>query len=104
VHDVNTVSVMKCPRNLGDVVAQRGCSGSVGCGGSVGMWWLLGDVVAQWGYGGSVGMWWLSGDEVAQWGCGGSEGMWWLSWLRQLGEPDCNAAVPGLIPASSTVS
>jgi hypothetical protein len=43
-----------------------------GCGGSVGMWWLSGDVAAQWGCGGSVGMWWLSGDVVAQWGCGGS--------------------------------
>jgi hypothetical protein len=68
----------------GDMVAQLG-----GCGGSVwGMWWLSwGDVVAQLG------------------GCGGSvQGMWWLSWLRQLGKPDCNAAVPGLIPAFSTVS
>jgi hypothetical protein len=26
-----------------------------GCGGSVGMWWLSGDVVAHWGCGGSVG-------------------------------------------------
>jgi hypothetical protein len=71
---------------IGDVVAQ------------LGMWWLSGDVVAQWGCGGSVGMWWLNGDVVAQ------LGMWWLSWLRQLGEPDCKAAVPGSIPASSTVS
>jgi hypothetical protein len=39
-----------------------------------GMWWLSGDVVAQWGCGGSVVMWWLSGDVVAQWGCGGSVG------------------------------
>jgi hypothetical protein len=75
-----------------------------GCGGSV-----VGDVVAQlWGCGGSVvGMWWLScGDVVAQlWGCGGYVvGMWWLSWLRRLGEPDSNAAVPGSIPASSTES
>jgi hypothetical protein len=31
-------------------------------------------------------------------------GMWWLSWLRQLGESDCYAAVPGSIPASPTVS
>jgi hypothetical protein len=31
--------------------------------------------------------------------------MWWLSWLRHdWVEPDCNAAVPGSIPASSTVS
>jgi hypothetical protein len=59
----------------------------------VGMWWLSGDVVAEWGSGGSEGMWWLSGDVVAQRGCGGSVGMWWfsgdvgmwwLSWLRQL--------------------
>jgi hypothetical protein len=35
--------------------------------GSVGMWWLSGDVVAQWGCGSSVEMWWLSGDVVAQW-------------------------------------
>jgi hypothetical protein len=56
----------------GDVVAQWGC------GGSVGMWWLSGDVVAQWGCGSSVGMWWLRVDVVAQRGCGGSEGMWWL--------------------------
>jgi hypothetical protein len=54
--------------------------------------WLSGDVVAQWGCGGSLGMWWLRGDVVAQ-----------LAKAR-LGEPDCNAAVPGSIPASSTVS
>jgi hypothetical protein len=36
----------------------------------MGMWWLSGDVVAQWGCGGSVG------------GCGGSVlGMWWLRWI-----------------------
>jgi hypothetical protein len=47
----------------------------------LGMWWL------------SLGMWWLSlGDVVAQ-----------LAKAR-LGEPDCNAAVPGSILASSTVS
>jgi hypothetical protein len=87
------------------VVAQRGC------GGSGGMWWLSGDVVAQRGCGGSAGMWWLSGDVVAQWGCGGSAGMWWLIlgmwWLSRLDArvtPDCNAAVPGSIPASPTVS
>jgi hypothetical protein len=45
----------------------------------------LGDVVAH------------LGDVVAQ------KGMWWLIWLRRLGEPDCNAAVLGSIPASSTV-
>jgi hypothetical protein len=45
-----------------------------------------GDVVAQ------LGMWWLSGDVVAQ-----------LAKAR-LGEKDCNTAVPGSIPASSTVS
>jgi hypothetical protein len=83
--------------------------------------WIFGDVVAQFGdvVGSSVGdvvaqsgMWWLS------WGCGGSVGdvvaqlgMWWLSGdvvaqlaKARLGEPDCNAAVPGSIPASSTVS
>jgi hypothetical protein len=52
------------------------------------------------------------GNDIAR-GCGGSVvgdvvaqlmGMWWLSWQRQLGEPDRNAAVPGMIPASSTVS
>jgi hypothetical protein len=43
------------------------------------MWWLSGDVVAH-------------GDVVAQ-----------LAKAR-LGEPDCNAAVPGSSPASSTVS
>jgi hypothetical protein len=32
-----------------------------GCGGFVGMWWL-------------VVMWWLSGYVVALWGCGGSVG------------------------------
>jgi hypothetical protein len=62
----------------------------LGCGGSV-VW----DVVAQ-----LFGMWWLScWDVVAQ---------FWdvvaqLAKAR-LGEPDCNAAVPGSIPASSTVS
>jgi hypothetical protein len=30
------------------------------------MWRLSEDVMAQWGCGGSVGMWWLSGDVVAQ--------------------------------------
>jgi hypothetical protein len=52
------------------------------------MWWLSWwDVVAQ-----LVGMWWLSlGDVVAQ-----------LAKAR-LDEPDCNAAVPGSISASSTV-
>jgi hypothetical protein len=45
----------------------------------VGMCWLSGDVVVQWGCGGSVGMWWLSGNVVAQWECGGSVRMWWLS-------------------------
>jgi hypothetical protein len=64
----------------------------VGCGGSAGMWWLRWDVVAQLGCGGSVGMWWLSRDVVAQ-----------LAKAR-LGEPDCNAAVPGSTLASSTVS
>jgi hypothetical protein len=69
----------------------------------LGMWWLSwGDVVAQFrGCDGSVeGMWWLS------------LGMWWLSWgdvvaqlaKARLGEPDCYAAVPGSIPASSIVS
>jgi hypothetical protein len=46
--------------------------------GSVGMWYLSGDVVAQWRCGGSVGMWYLSGDVVAQWRCGSSVGRWWL--------------------------
>jgi hypothetical protein len=42
---------------------------------------------------------------VAQWGCGGSvrDVVAQLAKAR-LGEPDCNAAVPGSIPASSTVS
>jgi hypothetical protein len=47
--------------------------------GSVGMWWLSGDLFAQWGCGGSVGICWLSGDVVAQWGFVGSVGMWWLA-------------------------
>jgi hypothetical protein len=66
-------------------------------GGSVaGMWWL-----SWWGWGGSVGgMWWLSwGDVVAQFGDVVAQ----LAKAR-LGEPDCNAAVPGSILASSTVS
>jgi hypothetical protein len=65
-----------------------GCGGSVGgdvVAQLVGIWWL-----SWWGYGGSVGL-----DVVAH-----SMGMWWL---RRLSEPDCNAAVPGSIPASSTL-
>jgi hypothetical protein len=46
-----------------------------GCGGSGGMWWLRGDVMAQEGCGGSGGMWWLSGDVVVQGVCGGSVGI-----------------------------
>jgi hypothetical protein len=79
--------------NNGDVVAQ------------LGMWWLSGDVVAQWDVVAQLGMWWLSGDVVAQWGCGDSIGDVVAPLAKaRLGEPDCNAAVPGSIPASSTVS
>jgi hypothetical protein len=46
-----------------------------------------------------LGMWWLS------WGCGGSVGDVVAQLAKaRLGEPDCNAAVPGSIPAYSTVS
>jgi hypothetical protein len=67
--------------------------------------------VAHWGCGGSIGV------VVTQWGCGGSvgvvvaqSGLWWLTGVvvaqlakARLGEPDCNAAVPGSIPASSSL-
>jgi hypothetical protein len=54
--------------------------------------------MAQWGSGGSVGGCCGSvGDVGAQWE------MWWHSWLSPLGEPDCNAAVPGSIPASHSI-
>ena len=43
------------------------------CGGSVGMWWLSGDVVAQ------LRSLWLIGDEMAHWRCGGLLEVWWLS-------------------------
>ena len=36
--------------------------------GNVVMWWLIGDIVAHWGYGGSLKMWWLTGDVVAHLG------------------------------------
>jgi hypothetical protein len=42
---------------------------------------------------------------VAQWGCGGSVGDVEAQLAKaRLGESDCNTAVPGSIPASSTVS
>jgi hypothetical protein len=52
----------------------------MGCGGSIG------DLVAQ------QGMWWLRGDVVAQLRNEVAQ------LVRPLGEPDCNAAVPGSIP------
>jgi hypothetical protein len=49
----------------------------------VGLWRLSGVmeaqfsvVLAQLGCGGSVGLWWLSGVVEAQWGCGSSVGVW----------------------------
>ena len=32
------------------------------------MWWLIGDVVANWIYGGLLEMWWLTEDAVANLG------------------------------------
>jgi hypothetical protein len=52
----------------GDVVAFVGIlcsSGDWGCGGTVGMWWLGGELVALWIFEVLVGMWWFSGDVVA---------------------------------------
>jgi hypothetical protein len=71
----------------------------------VGLWWLSGVVVAQWGCGGSVGLWWLSGVVVAQWGCGGPVGLWWPS-RYSAGQQIQTAytAVPRSNPATLTVS
>jgi hypothetical protein len=78
-----------------------------GCGGSMGMWWLSDGILWLWGgcgsldweCGGSEGMW---GNVETQWRCSGSVGMWCSSRLGNRVTPDCNSAVPDLIPASLT--
>ena len=50
---------------------------SLGCGGSVGLMWQCGGVIAVLGCGGSVRVLWQCGGVVAVWGCNGRVGVLW---------------------------
>jgi hypothetical protein len=60
---------------------------------------------SKWGCGVSVGMWWLCGDVVAQRGCGGSVGDVVAQLVKATGRHQTeDAAVPSSNPAPPTVS